>query len=116
MQLRIPSDWQVPALFGNRLGDAVGRQRAMFAEGHLLLVLHETPVAGVPERAGRLFWRDPEGMWKSRPLGDGLQALKRHIGEFADRVDELERQWQTAATAEDYYLLLRTIAPLHRTA
>src|SRR5262245_40868905 len=115
MRALLSPDWVVPAQFGSRLGDAVGRQRAMFADGHLLLVLHEPPVAGVPERTGRTFWRDAEGAWRSRPLGDGVQALKRHVGEFAERVDELESQWQTAATAEDFYLLLRAIAPLHRT-
>jgi hypothetical protein len=88
----------------------------MSAEGHLLLVLHEPPVAGVPERTGRLFWRDPHGTWRSKPLGDGLQALKRHVGEFAERVDQLEKQWQKAASAEDYFLLLHAVAPVLRTA
>ena len=116
MRLSLPPDWQVPDLFARRLGDAVGRQRVMTAEGHLLFVLHEPPVAGVSERMGRLFWRDPEGAWRSRGLGDGTQALKRHVAEFAERVDELEKQWQTAGSAEDYFGLLRAIAPLHRTA
>jgi hypothetical protein len=88
----------------------------MIADGHLLLVVHEPPSAGVLERMGRLFWRDPEGTWRSRSLGDGVQALKRHVTEFADRLDELERQWQSAGSATDYYSLLRAIAPLHRTA
>lgn len=116
MPLFIPPDWDVPEVFRRRLGDSVGRQRAMATEGHLLLILHEPPTAGLPERTGRLFWRDPEGMWKSKPLGDGFQALKRHGAEFADRVDKLEAQWQDAATASDYYSLLRSIAPLLRTA
>ena len=116
MRIQIPFDWQVPDLFTNRLGDTVGRQRAMTADGHLLLVLHEPPVAGVPERTGRLFWRDPEGTWKSNSLGDGPHALKRHVAEFAERVDELEKQLQTAGTAQDYYTLLQAIAPVHRTA
>jgi Mg2+ and Co2+ transporter CorA len=98
------------------LGDAAGRQRAMAAEGHLLLVLHAPPTPGVAERTGRLFWRDPEGTWRSNALGEGLQALKRHVAEFAERVEELEQHWQTAATAEEYYTLLRALAPLHRTA
>jgi hypothetical protein len=115
MALRIPLDWHVPPLFGQRLGDAAGRQRAMAVDGHLLLVLHEPPVAGVAERPARLFWRDPEGTWKSKPLGDGAQALKRHVAEFATRVDEFETRWQEAGSAQDYFLLLRTIAPLHRT-
>jgi hypothetical protein len=116
MRLLIPHDWQVPGVFVKRLGDAAGRQRAMAADGHLLLVLHEPPSAGVPQRGARLFWRDPAGAWRSRPLGDGAHALKRHLAEFADRVDALEKQWQTAAAAEDYYGVLRAIAPLHRTA
>jgi hypothetical protein len=115
MRLLIPPDWRVPGPITARLGDTVGRQRAMTADGHLLLVLHEPPVAGVPERTGRLFWRDPQGEWKSKGLGDGPQSLKRHVAEFAEQLEEFEKRWQTARTAEDYYLLLRTIAPLHRT-
>ena len=116
MKLSIPVDWKVPDLFHERLGDIAGRQRAMTAEGHLLLVLHEPPVAGVPERVGRLYWRDPEGNWKGKPFGEGVQALRRHVAEFVERVDDLERRWQTAAAAEDYYALLQSIAPLHRTS
>lgn len=115
MRLMLPHDWQVPALFSARLGDSAGRQRAIAADGHLLLVLHEVPRPAESERAGRLFWRDPEGAWRSKPLGDGLQALRQHVVDFANRVEELEKQWQTAGTAEDYYTLLRVIAPLHRT-
>ena len=103
MRLLVPHDWHVPSNFAKRLGDNVGRQRAMSAEGHLLLVLHEPPVVGVTERKGRFFWRDPDGAWRSKPLGDGPHALKRHMAEFAERVEELEKQWQTAGNAEDYY-------------
>jgi hypothetical protein len=116
MMTLLPADWEVPDAFGRRLGDAAGRQRAMAADGHLLLVLHEPPVPGVPERTARLFWRDPAGTWKAKPRGEGPQALKRHVEEFAARVDGLEEQWQVARTAQDYYLLLRATAPLHRTA
>ena len=110
MRFLLPPDWSIPAMITDRLGDTVGRQRAMAEDGHLLLVLHEPPVAGVTERTGRLFWRDPAGEWRSKGLGDGPQSLKRHVAEFAERAEELEKQWQLARTAEDYYLLLRTIA------
>ena len=43
------------------------------------------------------------------------QPLKRHVAEFAERMDELEKQWQNAGSAKDYFDLLRTLAPLHRT-
>jgi hypothetical protein len=116
MRLFIPHDWQVPDTFAKRLGDSAGRQRAMSAEGHLLLVLHEPPKVGATVRIARLFWRDPHGNWRSKAFGDGPHALRRHVTEFAERVDELEKQWQAAGSAQDYFLLLRTVGPLHRTA
>lgn len=111
----LPPDWRVPEEFHRRLGDAAGRQRVMTADGHLLLVLHQPPEPGSAERKGRFFWRDPDGAWRASGLADEEQGLKRHLGEFAQRVDELERQWQAAQSAHDYFLLLRALAPLHRT-
>src|SRR5215217_7574278 len=115
-RFHLPPDWQVPDLFARRLGDAAGRQRVMAADGHLLLILHAPPAPGDPDRAGRAFWRDPAGDWRSKGLGDGPQALGRHLAEFADRADELDGQLQAAETAADYYALLQALAPLHRTA
>ena len=116
MGVQFPLDWKAPALFAKRLGDQVGRQRVMSAEGHLLLVLHAPPAAGSAERRGRLFWRAADGGWRSKPLGDGVQSLKRHVGEFAERMELLEKQCLAADGAETYFRLLREIAPLHRTA
>src|SRR5262245_26077592 len=114
MRLNLPPDWQIPPVFAARLGDTAGRQRAMAADGHLLLVLHDPPAPGAPERAGRPFWRDPSGVWRSVSSDDGLPYLKRHVMAFADRVEVLERQWQSAGTAEDYFALLRALGPVHR--
>lgn len=114
MGLLLPSDWKLPQEFMRRLGESAGRQRTMAADGHLLIVAHQVPDAGSSERKGRFFWRDPVGEWRSSALGDGPQALRRHLSEFAERVDALERQWQGAQTAHDYFSLLRALAPLHR--
>lgn len=116
MRGRMPSDWRVPEVLVRRLGDGTGRQRAMEADGHLLLVLHAPPRAGEPERTGRLFWRDPAGNWRSTLSGEGTTALRRHVAEFADRTEKLEGGWQKASSARDYFLLLREIAPLYRTS
>jgi hypothetical protein len=115
MRIHIPHDWHTPAKFSKRLGDDVGRQRVMDVDGHLLLVLHEPPVTGTAQRVGRLFWRDTEGTWRSKPLGDGVQALKRHVAEFAELAETLEKQCLEADSAEAYYQLVRTVTPLHRT-
>lgn len=115
MRIQIPHDWDTPAGFGKRLGDDVGRQRVMSADGHLLLVLHEPPTLDEAKRSGRLFWRAADGAWRSRQFGDGVQALKRHVAEFEELADALEKRCLEADSAEDYYDLLRAIAPLHRT-
>lgn len=111
----LPPDWTVPEAFVNRLGDRVGRQRVMAADGHLLLLLHEPPKPGETERVGRPIWRDAEGDWQSRGVGNGPQVLNRHVAEFTAHVDTLESMWDEAQTATDHYMLLRAIAPLHRT-
>ena len=115
-RLRVPLDWQVPAALTRRLGERSGRQRAMNSEGHLLLILHEPPVPGNSQRTGRLFWRDAGGNWKSNGHGAGVQALMGHLAEYADRVERLEKDMERADSADDYYALLRGVAPLHRSA
>ncbi|HQU42808.1 MAG TPA: hypothetical protein PK867_08345 [Pirellulales bacterium] len=112
----IPPTWQVPELFRSRLGENAGRQRAMAADGHLLVVLHEPPQPGDPVRRGRLFWRDPDGQWKSNALGAGIQALKKHLAEYSDAATLLADRLDAAASAGDYFGVLQAVAPLYRAA
>lgn len=112
----IPADWQTPGVFRARLSDLGGRQRAMAAEGHLLLVLHEPPTAATVGRHTRLFWRAPDGDWKSDALGMGVNALRTHLGEFAECVQRLEEAIERATGADDYSRLRRAAAPLRQSA
>lgn len=112
----LPSVWQVPSQFVARLGDQVGRQRAMLADGHLLLVLHAPPGPEDDYRQGRFFWRKPDGSWSSDNFGGGPAALNRHLEEFAKVVEALEEQDDAAKTAEDYFKVMQAIGPLHRAA
>jgi Mg2+ and Co2+ transporter CorA len=112
----LPPAWTVPEEIKSRLGDSAGRQRAMQAEGHLLLVLHGPPGPDDDHRDARFFWREPVGNWKAAGItGSGVQALKNHLGEFADRLDKLEARFQAADSATEYFELLQAIAPIHRT-
>lgn len=112
----LPPTWKVPELFRARLGEMAGRQRAMDSEGHLLVVLHEPPNPGEIERRGRYFWREPDGNWKSNSLGTGIQALRKHVAEYAERIQALDDQLQQATTADDYFRVLQEVAPLYRAA
>jgi Mg2+ and Co2+ transporter CorA len=112
----LPPAWNVPEEFKSRLGDSAGRQRAMFAEGQLLLVLHAPPGPDDDHRDARLFWRDAAGNWKASGItGAGITALRNHLEDFATRLDKLEARFQAADTATEYFELLQAIAPLHRT-
>lgn len=115
MKNLIPHGWQLPDAIANRLGEHAGRQRTMTHEQHLLIVGHEPPRLGDPERRGRLFWRRPDGQWDSSANGAGVGALLRHLDEFAKRVDVLEDRIQAADEADDYFAVLREGTPLVRT-
>ena len=112
----LPEMWKVPQVFRNRLGEKAGRQRAMFSDGHLLLVLHEPPKPDETHRNPRLFWRAPDGAWQSNTLGPGIKALRKHIGEYAEAVETLDEAEERAERADDYLDILRQIAPLRRAA
>jgi hypothetical protein len=111
----LPPSWEVPAELRERLGERVGRQRAMLAEGHLLLVLHRPPKKDETERFPRLFWRKPDGTWQSNELGNGPTALARHLGDFAELIDKYDRQDDQAQTVTDYFGILEGVTPLART-
>jgi hypothetical protein len=88
----------------------------MFADGHLLLVLHEPPSLDHSHRAGRYFWRSPDGTWQSNTLGKGPRSLRRHVEEFAVRLETLEKLEDDADRSEEYNTLLTQISPLLRAA
>lgn len=111
----IPRDWKLPDTLRSRLGDEGGRQRAMFAEGHLLLVLHELPKPNDPDRKTRLLWRTPGGTWDSSTLGGGVSGLVKHLAEFAKAIDGLEERLLNAQHARDYFAILQHVTPLWRT-
>ena len=110
----LPDLWKVPREFRQRLGEHAGRQRAMFAEGHLLLVLHEPPTPGQTHRNARLFWRAPDGSWQSNNLGPGIKALDKHLGEYAEVIEKLDEVEERAERADDFFSILLQLAPIHR--
>jgi hypothetical protein len=111
----LPTDWQIPQSLRQRIGESAGRQRAMYTEGHLLLILHKPPQAGETKREGEYFWRDPQGNWTSDDFGPGSGSLERHLQRFVVRLDELERLEEQAQCSWDYFEVLSQLEPLLRT-
>ncbi len=112
----LPTTWDVPPTFRDRLGSSVGRQRLMHADGHSLLVLHAPPAPDQDQRQGRFFWRKPDGTWVSDQLGAGPAALMKHLEEYDRLIDAMELQEQQASSAREYFEILEKLAPLHRAA
>jgi len=88
----------------------------MFADGHLLLILHAPPKPEDDERKGRFFWRQPDDTWSSDGKGAGHVALQKHLDEYHGLLDQLDQQDEAATRAEDYFAVLHAIAPLQRAA
>jgi hypothetical protein len=111
----VPSNWQVPEAIRRRLGEEAGKQRAIYIDGHLLVVLHSPPKPDTPQREGRFYWRDPEGTWAS---SGGLwidQPLGNLLTEFEHAIDLLQQAEDVAKSARDYFDLLNKLNPFVRT-
>lgn len=88
----------------------------MFHDGHLLIILHDVPEPGVPERKGLLFWRDPEASWRTSTGGGGFVRLTQLLDRYATRVDLLETLMANARNATAYFEVLKQGNPLRRAA
>ena len=111
----LPREWEIPQQLRDRLGEQVGRQRAMAADGHLLVILHDPPGPEEVDRCGRFFWRQPDGTWHASQ-GNGPQALANYLEEYEQLLEGLEEQEKGADTAREYFEVLRDLAPLLRAA
>jgi hypothetical protein len=110
---RLPSSWQLPDQIKNRFGQkGAGKQRAMTAEDHLLLVLHKPPRPDHSLGDTVFFWRNPEGEWKYSSKGQGLKMLFTLLEEYDLAQNQLVNSYQKSRNATDYFKLLENILPL----
>lgn len=112
----LPAVWNVPEIFRKRLGRGVGRQRLMSADGHMLLVLHAPPGPEDTEREGRFFWRQPDGTWSSNCFGSGPASLIKHLDEYQQIIESLEKADDKASSSQEYFDVLYRLDPVHRAA
>ncbi|MES2506872.1 MAG: CorA family divalent cation transporter [Verrucomicrobiota bacterium] len=112
----LPKLWTIPDSIRNRLGREPGPQRAMLEEGHLLIILHQLPQPDEHQRKPALFWRSPEGEWKTNLHGTGLGALNDHMRTYDNKLTELEDAENLASTATEYHTVLEKLAPVLRSS
>lgn len=87
----------------------------MYADGHVLIILHAPPRADEDQREGRFFWRKPDGTWHST-LGGGQGALRSHLEAYQKRIDELQEVEKAASSASAYFEVINQTIPLARSA
>lgn len=111
----LPPTWNLPDSLRARLGHSTfGRQRALFEDGHLLLVLHRPPSADSSKREGVLFWRSPAGDWQFSRGGPGPGGLKRHLQDYAELEARLTAQYDQADNSTALFTLIEALTPLVR--
>jgi hypothetical protein len=111
----IPKVWTtLPDAIRVRLGNEAGPQRAMLEEGHLLIILHQLPSPEDHRRKAALFWRSPDGTWKTTERGSGPGAISDLLEAFADCLDQLDEAENAAQTALAYHSVLEKLAPVVR--
>ncbi len=108
--------WTLPEKISVRLGQSsYGRQRALFEDGHLLLVLHN-PKLGQVTREAIVFWRRPDGEWQCNGQGEGLFRLKRFLATYEGYLSELEAEYRSSYSPKLLFVLLEKLNPLRRAA
>lgn len=113
----IPPSWNLPGPIKARLGDKTfGRQRIIFEEGHLLIILHKIPTTDETQREGVLFWRTPDGNWKWTRGTNGAPALGAHVQSYIDREAALAGAFDESADTKELYDLQTEITPIARSA
>jgi Mg2+ and Co2+ transporter CorA len=114
---KIPSKWTIPENLKRRFGkNGVGKQRAMFSEEHLLIVLHKAPDSEQKSRTAMTYWRSPEGQWQDSSSGKSIFQLRAHIEDYSDIEIKLNKLYDKASTPEHYFDLLEDLTPLVRSS
>ena len=95
---RPPKIWDLPFDIRRQLSGRGGRQRAIAADNHLMLVLNRVPQPNSDQADTVYFWRNRDQKWHFSDRGGGFGALETVVQQYEDRIVELE---EALAAAKD---------------
>jgi hypothetical protein len=110
---KLPEHFDVERELLEQFSNRPGHQRCVEGRDELLLVLHEVPQPGVPEREPLYFWKRHDGRWVG-PSGPGLADLGDLLDRYAQAIDGHEEVIDEADTAAEIFAILRHSGPLAR--
>ena len=111
--MKLPAHFEIEPELREQLSKRPGHQRCLEGRDELLLVVHEVPQAGVPEREAWFFWKRHDGRW-AQPGGSGLGEFGELLERYAEAIDGHEGCLAKVAGAADICGVLRQAAPLAR--
>ncbi len=112
-QLSLPGHYEIEQELREQLSGRAGHQRCVVGQGELLLILHEVPEAGVPERQALIFWKQDDGAWL-QTSGSGLSELGALLDRYTRAIDQNEEKLQDADEIKDVFEVLRHARPMYR--
>ena len=112
-KLRLPEHYKPEREILDQLSSRPGHQRCVVGHDELLLVLHEVPKAGTPEREALFFWRGQNGRWV-QPGGPGLDEVGALLERYAAMIDANQEVLEITKSTGDIFGILRTVGPLFR--
>lgn len=112
--LKLPDHFALEPELREQLSNRPGHQRCIEGAGELLLVVHEVPRPGIPEREALFFWKRYDGTWM-QPSGAGLAEMGDLLDRYAKVIDGHEEVLEVAETAAEVFAILRHAGPLART-
>jgi hypothetical protein len=120
MNKRPRYNWPLSPEIEQRLGTSYGAQRAIAAQGQLLLILHAPPEPGEP-REHEVFLRLPgqgsdPAKWLYEGQDGGMRQLTRLLDDYAEQLDRLETLHDRAQSASDLFNIIGPCIPLARAA
>ena len=113
--LKLPAHFEIEPELREQLSTRPGHQRCIEGAGELLLIAHEVPRPGIPEREALFFWKRHDGTWM-QSSGSGLSLLGELMDRYARVIDGHEEVIDDADTAAEIFALLRHSGPLTRTS
>ncbi|MFT3991810.1 MAG: CorA family divalent cation transporter [Luteolibacter sp.] len=111
----LPRNFQLEPEILEQLSSRPGHQRCVEGNGELLLVVHDVPKAGVPERSALFFWKRANGEWEQNGCR-GLGQLSGLLDRYACAIDSHEEVIDEADTAAEVFAILRHAGPLMRSS
>lgn len=112
-KLKLPDHYEIERELREQLSDRPGHQRCVVGHDELLLVLHDVPKVGVPEREAIFFWRRMDGRWL-QPGGPGIDEVGSLLDRYARAIDENEEALEKTESTKRVFGILRHAGLLAR--